>query len=74
MIKLTPISWRVLVHRLRKLGFAGPYSGGRHPFMIKGDLTLTIPNPHHGDIRIELLKRILKQAGILPKDWSSFSL
>ena len=32
------ISWRKLVQRFRKLGFDGPYSGGRHLFMIKGEL------------------------------------
>jgi len=66
---IKPISWRDLIRCLRLFGFEGPYSGGRHPYMIKGDLALTIPNPHQGDIGIELLKRILKQAGISPKDW-----
>jgi hypothetical protein len=42
--KLTPVSWKFLVKRLNELGFEGPYSGGKHPFMIKGDLVLTIPN------------------------------
>jgi hypothetical protein len=37
--------------------------------MIKGDLTLTIPNPHPKDISVDLLSRILKQAGIDKKDW-----
>ena len=66
---LKPISWRHLVKRLRQFKFEGPFSGGRHPFMVKADLILTIPNPHHGDIGIELLKRLLKQAGIHPKEW-----
>ena len=66
---LRPISWRELVHRLKELHFEGPFSGGRHPYMIKGDLVLTIPNPHRGDIGIELLKRILKQAQLSPKAW-----
>lgn len=38
--------------------------------MIKGNLTLTIPNPHHfKDISGDLLSRILKQAEINKKDW-----
>ena len=37
--------------------------------MIKGDLSISIPNPHGEDIRRELLKRILKQAGISKKEW-----
>jgi len=44
--KLSPISWKDLVRHLRKFGFDGPYQQGKHPYMIKGDLVLTIPNPH----------------------------
>jgi hypothetical protein len=28
---------------LQELGFEGPYSGGKHPFMRKGDLVLLFP-------------------------------
>ncbi|NOZ59720.1 MAG: type II toxin-antitoxin system HicA family toxin [Euryarchaeota archaeon] len=69
MSKLTPVSWRELVRRLRELGFEGPYYGGKHPFMIKGDLTLTIPNPHRKKIGVPLLSKILKQAGISREEW-----
>ena len=41
---LKPISWRDLVRRLREHGFEGPYSGGKHLFMIRGTRRLTIPN------------------------------
>jgi len=64
-----PISRKDLVRYLRKMGFDGPYSGGKHQFMIKDDVTLTIPNPHKGDIGRELLTRILRQAGISRKKW-----
>jgi len=37
--------------------------------MKKGKLKLRIPNPHSGDISIQLLKLILKQAGIGEKQW-----
>ncbi len=37
--------------------------------MAKGALTVTIPNPHEGDIRQDLLRRILKQAGISRSMW-----
>ena len=46
MPKLKPISWRDLVKQLKFFGFDGPYQSGKHPYMIKCDLTLTIPNPH----------------------------
>ena len=67
--RLTPISWKEFVRRLRRLGFDGPYQGGKHPYMVRGNLVLTIPNPHPGDIGVELLKRVLKQASIAQKEW-----
>ena len=57
------------MRRLRLLGFSGPYSGGRHQFMKKDKLKLRIPNPHSGDVGQQLLKLILKQAGIKEKQW-----
>ncbi|HLB74139.1 MAG TPA: type II toxin-antitoxin system HicA family toxin [Sedimentisphaerales bacterium] len=64
-----PISRRNLVRCLREAGFDGPYSGGKHQFMLKDDITLTIPNPHTKDIGRELLTRILRQAGISREQW-----
>lgn len=39
--------------------------------MSRGDLVLTIPNPHRGDIGLSLLSILLGQAGISRKDWES---
>ena len=69
MPRFGPISRNDLIRALREAGFDGPYSGGKHSFMIKGDLTLTLPNPHRGDIGRELLIRILRQAGISREEW-----
>jgi predicted RNA binding protein YcfA (HicA-like mRNA interferase family) len=66
---IRPVSWEQLVKRLKKHGFDGPYQGGKHPFMIKNDLVLVIPNQHHKDISIDLLTRILRQASISKADW-----
>ncbi|MDO8521548.1 MAG: type II toxin-antitoxin system HicA family toxin [bacterium] len=63
------ISWRNLVQRFRELGFDGPYSGGRHLFMVKGRLKVRISNPHHGDISSNLVSEVLRQAGISAKEW-----
>jgi predicted RNA binding protein YcfA (HicA-like mRNA interferase family) len=57
------------VKRLRQLGFEGPYAGGKHPQMRRGDLTLIIPNPHQGDISTGLLQRILRQTEISRQEW-----
>jgi len=69
MSKLSPVSWRELVKRLRRLGFDGPFPGGRHPYMVREDLVLHIPHPHRGDISVDLLSRILDQAGIGREEW-----
>ena len=63
------ISWRKLVQKFRIFGFDGPYSGGRHLFMVKGKLKVRIPNPHHKDISRYLVAEILRQANILFKEW-----
>lgn len=67
--KLTPISWTELIRKLRVFGFDGPYYGGKHPYMIRGDLVLTIPNPHRTEIRVDLQVRILRQAAISREEW-----
>lgn len=55
---------------MRKLGFQGPYTGGRHLFMRKGEVDVVVPNPHHRkDIGPNLLSRILKQAGVSKKEF-----
>lgn len=66
---MSSISRRELIQKFRKLGFEGPYSGGKHQFMIRGSQKIRIPNPHAGDIDISLLKEILRQAGISSQEW-----
>lgn len=68
---LKNISWRKLVQKFRRLGFDGPYSGGRHLFMIKGGLKIRIPNPHRGDISKYLIAEILRQAGVPADEWGN---
>ena len=69
MSKLNSVSFNELVRRLKALDFEGPFSGGKHLFMVKGNLRLTIPNPHKQDIGVDLLKRILRQADIQRDEW-----
>ena len=71
MPKFGPISREDLIFYLRQLGFTGPTKGGKHQQMKKNSLTLTLPNPHKGDIGRELLSRILKQANISRDEWES---
>jgi len=63
------ISWRKFVQNFRKLGFEGPYSGGKHLFMKKGILKIHIPHKHKGEISIGLVVEILSQAEIGKEEW-----
>jgi len=67
--RLGPIKRVELIRYLQILGFEGPYSGGKHQFMLKGVIRLRLPNPHRADVGKELLSRILKQAGIDKDSW-----
>ncbi len=69
MPKLTPLSWADFVRKMRSFGFKGPYQEGKHPYMIKDNVSITIPNPHGEDLSPDLLSRIIRQAGIKRIDW-----
>ena len=72
MPKLGPIKHKQLVKYFRQLEFDGPYGGGRrHDIMVRGDLTVTIPNKHGSGVinDIGLLKRVLRQAGVTLEEW-----
>ena len=71
MPPLGPIKRRALIRNLKDLGFEGPYSGGKHQYMVRDHARLRIPNPHQGDIGRELLSRILRQSGISKEEWES---
>jgi predicted RNA binding protein YcfA (HicA-like mRNA interferase family) len=68
-MRLTPVSRPDLIKRLRALGWEGPISGTKHQHMVKGNLQLTIPNPHGSEIGINLLKILLKEAEISRDEW-----
>jgi hypothetical protein len=65
------ISRRDLIRYARQLGFSGPYAGGRHQFLQKGEVRLVLPNPHRGDISSDLLARILRDAQISRDEWEA---
>jgi predicted RNA binding protein YcfA (HicA-like mRNA interferase family) len=65
------LSRKDLIRKFKALGYFGPFSGGKHQFMIKGSQKIRIPNPHVGDISASLVKEILRQAGISPQEWDN---
>ena len=69
MPRLKSVSHHELLRGLRSFGFEGPFSGGKHLYMVKGNLRLTIPNPHKEKIGVDLLSRIHRQAEIAREEW-----
>jgi len=69
MGKIPPCGRVELVRKLKKLGFDGPYPGGRHSYMKRGSYRQIIPNAHGRQIDSVLIREILKQAGISEEDW-----
>jgi predicted RNA binding protein YcfA (HicA-like mRNA interferase family) len=65
------LSRKDLIRKFRALGYSGPFSGGKHQFMIKGSQKIRIPNPHISDISASLIKEILRQAGISSQEWDN---
>ena len=64
------IARRELIRKLRALRYEGPFSGGKHQFMVKGRQKIRIPIPHGSqDISVSLVTEILRQAGIGRGDW-----
>ena len=61
------------MRRLKRLGFRGPFAGGKHEYFVRGAIRLAIPNPHQSDIDPPLLNQILKEAGISRDDWDRVS-
>ena len=68
---MKPISRRVLIQRLKGLGFSGPAAGSKHAFMQRGKVRVTIPNPHGAEISGALLMKILRDAKIGAEEWDA---
>ncbi|MGC1377051.1 MAG: type II toxin-antitoxin system HicA family toxin [Anaerolineales bacterium] len=69
MPAFAPIKRNSLVKALKQAGFEGPYAGGKHEFLVKGELRLILPNPHQDEISKDLLARILRQANLSRSEW-----
>ena len=66
MSSCSRIEW---IRKLHKLGFTGPFSGGKHSYMKRAGYRQIIPNPQGKEIASELVKEILKQANISVEEW-----
>ena len=67
MSQLRPCKRNEFIHRLRSLGFDGPYSGSKHQFMTIGHHRLTVPS--NSEYSIPQLKMMLREvAEIVGRD------
>ena len=64
-----PIGRADLIYYLRKAGFQEPKSGGKHQYMKRGAVRVTLPNPHEGEIGKNLPSRVLRGARITREEW-----
>lgn len=71
MPKLSPLKPREVIQKLRKLGYQGPFPGGRHVHMVHMKTGQVIPVPMHQgkDIAVGLIREIIRQTGITPDEW-----
>ena len=69
MSKLSPLKREVLISKLRKLGFNGPFSATKHQYMKRGNEKIFIPNPHGKDIGLPIIRKILNQISIDRDKW-----
>lgn len=72
MSKVSPLKPEDVIRKLRKLGFEGPVSGGRHLRMIHSGKRQIVSVPMHRgrDVGVGLIRAILRQAGITPEEWN----
>ena len=54
MPPLASIKRRDLIATLRRLGFSGPYSGGKHQFMRRKNQVVRLPNSQQDDTRVRV--------------------
>lgn len=66
-----PVSRLALIRYMRACGYDGPYSGGKHQFMERGNLTVRLPNPHQGVIGKGLLAVMPREAELSRLEWES---
>jgi predicted RNA binding protein YcfA (HicA-like mRNA interferase family) len=71
MAKLKPLKPSAVVRKLRKLGFSGPYPGGKHQRMANLATGQIVPIPVHKgrDLSVGLIREIIRELGITRDEW-----
>ncbi len=77
MARWSPCKRNEFINKLRKLGFAGPFSGTRHQFMNYQDHRLAIPA--NKEFSVPQLKMLLREVELIVEQkitlelWNSLS-
>ena len=70
MSKLRPLKTHELISKLRKLGFEGPFPGGRHSRMVNLKTGQIIPIPiHTKEVSVGLIREIIRQVNVSREEW-----
>lgn len=69
MSSILPISRRILIKKLKKAGFFGPFSAAKHEYMKRGKTKIFIPNPHGKDIGPPIIKKIINQLNLTNQEF-----
>ncbi len=69
MPRITPLKFREVCDKLKKLWFEWPYGWGKHPIMDNG--TIVIPVPHHWwkDVATQTIEEIIHSVGLSKDEW-----
>ena len=71
MALVSPLAYRVVIKKLRKLGFAFRRStGGTHEVWWNEKTRKTCIVPHHKEVKTGTLRSIIRQAGVTVDDFS----
>lgn len=70
MVSVKPLPYRIVIKKLRKLGFAfRRATGGSHEIWWNEKTRKTCVVPHHKEIKAGTLRSIIRQAGVTEKDF-----
>jgi len=69
MPNISPIPRHILVKKLKKAGFSGPFSAAKHGYMKQGKTKIFIPNPHGKDIGLPIIKKIINQLNLTNQEF-----
>lgn len=71
MPRLRPLKPDEVIGKLRKLGFLGPFPGGKHIRMAHPETGKIIPVPFHKgrDVSVGLIREIINEVGISRENW-----